>query len=178
MKIDVTKTVQANFLALVIDANATASGLSLSQFTLGTVAVLTGNATKNSQVVLTAIKNMGYSGAITLNFNRLSVSSGVKTLPTAISINPADTQAIRITKVATALGLIQSEVTITGAGGGDLGTPANEDDTTVSVTVTPNASSSLYVGSALTIQLTTPDTDIPLSSIITVVDMNGFEAVT
>lgn len=179
MKIAVNKSVQENILNLIKDSNPGASAVTLDKITIGAVSALTGDVSgKNSRVTITAVPNAGFSKSVTLKFNRLPVTSGVATLPTAISILPGDSQAQRITKVATALGLIESEITVTGVGGGTLGTPANEDDTTVSVVVTPKANSSLYVGSSLTIQLTTPDVDVDLNSIITNTTLNGFEPVT
>lgn len=177
IKIDTSKSVQDNLLNLLLESYPT-SNFSLSKISFGIVTPLTGDPSgKNSQLTITAIKNLGFSGTSLFKFNRLTVSQGVPAgaLPNAISINPADTQIQRQQKVAAALGLILSEVTITGVGGGTIGTPANEDDTSVSVVVTPNGNSSLYQGNPLTIQLTTPDTDVPLSSIITNTVMNGFD---
>jgi len=177
MKINLSKTIAENMLALIHDANpSAASTVTLDKITVGPVQALTGDASgKNSQVTVTAKANMGYSQSVTIKYNRLGVNQGVNPLPASISIFPADTQAQRKTKVAAALGLMESQITVTAVGGGDIGLPANEDDTSVSVTVTPLANSSLYVGNPLNIQLTTPDTDIPLGNVVTVLVMNGFD---
>ena len=177
MKIDVSKSIAENILNLIHDANpSTVATVTLSNVTIGAVSPLTGDpSSRNSQVTVTANKNMGYSQQVTIKFNRIQVNQGVNPLPAAITIFPTDTQAQRKTKVAAALGLMESEITVTAVGGGIIGTPANEDDTSVSVTVAPIANSSLYIGNGFNIQLTVPDADIPLGTVITVLVMNGFD---
>ena len=179
MRIDVSKTVSQNLLALILQANP---GLSMreDQITFGVAAELTGDATgKNSQVRVTAVANKGFSGFRDIKFNRLLVSEGVAALPTTISVNPADTPAQIRAKVAEALGLIEAEVEITGVPGENgQAFPENEDDTSVSVTVAPIANSTLYRGASISIQLTVPDTDVPLGTAIANDNMDGFDPVT
>lgn len=177
MKINLSKTVQENFLDLIHEANpGTTATVTTDKVTFGEVTP-SGDPNLNSQVTVNARPNRGYSQSVVIKFHRLGMSSGVKPLPSAIQIFPSDTPAQRKTKVAAALGLMESEITVTGVGGGVIGTPENEDDTSVSVVVTPISTSALYTGDPLTIKLTVPDTDIPLNQVITVTTMNGFEPV-
>lgn len=184
MQINVTKTAFENLIDLIIDANSGLSGsLTPAKVTAGTPVAEAGTGGRNSKVTLTAVPNAGYSGTVDVNYTRLGMSSGVASVPSAIAINPSDTQAQIKTKIATALGLIQSEIDYYYEGSpqddttNPIDIPVNEDDTSILVSVQPKAGSLLYVGAALEIQLTVPDADIPLNVAIAVTDLNGFDAV-
>lgn len=176
MLIDLMKSVDQNILDLVIAKNPGLT-MSLSQVGVGAAAELVGDpSTRNTSVLLTATGNAGFSGTRTIKYNRLDVAAAVFSLPTTVSINTADTQEQIKEKVATALGLMLSEVTIVNAtGGGDMDIPANEDDTSSMARVTAIGTSKLYVGTH-DIQLTIPDADIPLSEAIEFDIMDGFDS--
>lgn len=183
MLINTSKTAIENLIDLIVNDNPSLASANLgAKVTIGAPSEFIQGAL-NTQVLLTAIPNAGFSGTKTVKYTRLGMSSGVASVPSAISINPADTQAQIKTKIAAALGLIEAEIDFVYEGQpqdddtNPIDIPVNEDDTSVLVSVQPKAGSLLYVGAALQIQLTVPDADIPLGDAITVDELSGFDPV-
>lgn len=186
MNIDLLKSPDQNILDLVIAKNV-GLVMTLSQVAVGVAAALVDDpSARNTEVTLTATANAGFSGSRVIKYNRLGLDSGVVSLPSAVNINPADDVPTIKTKLATALGLMESELDFT-FGGDTLEVaesttpgiliPENEDDTSKVIVVAAKSASKLYVGTALNVQLTVPDTDIPLASAIEFDVMDGFDAV-
>lgn len=188
MNIDLLKSVDQNILDLIIAKNVGLE-MTLEQVTIGAASELVDDPSgRNSQVTLTALANKGFSGSRVIKYNRLGLDSGVAALPATINVNPSDTAEQLKTKACAALGLMESEVdvlvsfdsteyTLADAVTGSI-FPENEDDTSVSfIFRVPAAGSKLYIGSDVTVQMTVPDTDIPLSVAIADDVMDGFDAV-
>lgn len=74
---DLTQTGETLILQMANDANPNLSAgpLSATNVTLGTVSTLTG--TPNSAIALTAVANQGYSGSVTVTYNRLDIQTSV-----------------------------------------------------------------------------------------------------
>jgi len=171
MKINLALSALANVFALLNDANP-GKGFSETNVTLAAPEVAAGNGGRNTSVLLTAIVDAGYSGTATANYTRQELVAG-GAIATAkdvdVAILPSDTDAVILTKVATALGLLESELTIA-----DLIAPTSENNPGTA-DIVANVDSYLYVGT-YSVTLTIPDEDIPLSEALAVSDLNGFEA--
>lgn len=165
MNIDISKTGVENVYALINADNSTAH--SAATVTLGVPAVRTPDANpRNTTLVLTAVVGGGFTGTDTLTYTRLGMGSGVVTPSFDFEVDGDTTAASFKTQVATALGLREDQITITGT------LPAAEgEDTTM--TVAAVADSLLYVGSqALSVSWPVPQ--VPLD--LTTKDLSGFEA--
>lgn len=173
MKINLQLSAVANFLAILNAANP-GKNFSETNLTLGAPQEQTeGAGGRNTSVLLTAIQDAGFSGTRTVNYTRQSLTVG-GAIATAKAVDVlvlgTDTDAEILTKVAGALGLMESELTIS-----DVVIPANENDASGTATITASATSLLYTG-AYNVQLEVADVDVPLNDAITVIDLDGFEA--
>lgn len=164
--IDVAKSALQNICDLVNEVNS-GLGISATSVTAGTPSVITEPDVdgRNTSVVLTAVSGQGYSGSKSINYARLGMDSGVVTPVTSVTVLEADNQAEVQTKVATALGLIGSELAFTAYTAAQVGTDGT-------ITVGPATNSLLYVGATKDVALTISSID--LSSSITTTDTNGF----
>lgn len=169
-KINASLTAAENILAIANalnpDLNATAENV-----TLGLPTVSAGTGGRNTAITLTAIANQGLSGSQTFAYTRLALAAGqaiatAKAIPVVIA--PADTDAEVLTKVATALGLIESQVALS-----NIVRPVDED-TNGSADVGVVANSLLYTGT-YAVTLTVPDTDVPMDEAAPVTDLDGFD---
>lgn len=170
MKINIALSAVANFLALLNNDNP-GKAFSATNVTLGTPTVAAGTAGRNTEIVITAVENQGYSGTETVSYTRQELAAGAaiataKDIP--VSVAPADTDAEILTKVATALGLLESELTIS-----NVVDPENES-TPGSADITADVDSLLYTGT-YSVTLSVPDADVPLADAITTTDLSGFE---
>jgi len=170
-KVNLALTASANVLALINAANPALNATD-TQVTLGTPSVEAGTGGRNTSLIVTAIDNQGFSGTQTFAYTRQALASGAavataKAVPFAIA--PGDTNAQILTKAATALGLLESELTIA-----NVVQPTNET-TPGSADIVANVASLLYTGTYAA-TLTVPDADVPLSSVATVTDLSGFDA--
>lgn len=165
MKIDISKTAIENVFALINADNG--STHDAATVTLGVPAVRTPDANpRNTTLVLTAVVGGGFTGTDTVTYTRLGMGSGVVTPSFDFETDGDTTNASFKTQVATALGLREDQIQITGT------LPAAEGDETT-MTVAAIADSLLYVGSqALTV--TWPVPQVPLD--LTTKDLSGFEA--
>lgn len=173
MKVNLQLSPVANFLAILNAANP-GKNFSESNLTLGAPTELVGgNGGRNTSVLLTAIQDAGFSGTHTVNYTRQTLAAGAA-IPTAnavsVLVQGTDTDAEILTKVASALGLLESELTISA-----ITIPANENDTSGQATITAVSTSLLYIGSYV-VELDVADEDVPLNDAITVSDLDGFEA--
>lgn len=172
MKINLQLSPVANFLAILNAANP-GKNFSEANLTLGAPTELVGgNGGRNTSILLTAVQDAGFSGTRTVNYTRqpLAVGRAIATAKaTDVLVLGTDTEAEILTKVAGALGLLESELTLS-----DVEIPANENNDGSAV-ITAKASSLLYVGS-YTVTLEVADTDVPLNDAITTVDLDGFDA--
>lgn len=170
-KINPSITAQENVLALVNSANAGLNA-TLAKVTVGAPSVAAGTGGRNTSVTFTAIANQGFSGSQTFSYTRLALASGqaiaaAKDIPVVIAASDTDNQVK--TKIATALGLLESEFTLS-----NIVRPVNED-TPGSADVVANVSSLLYTGTYAAV-LDIPDADVPLDEAATTTDLSGFDA--
>ena len=171
MQINVAKTAQENLIDLIIDANPGKS-LAANQFTAAAPSAITPVGALNTSIVLSAVVGQGYgAGDVTFRYTRLPLSSGQAVPVTSVQVAEGDDQAASLAKVIAALGILASEVDAS-----DYAAPA-DSDTPGMITLTPKATSVLYVGSADVIELTLPaEAEPTLAETFTVTDLNGFEA--
>ena len=170
-KINPAITAAENVLALVNAANPSLNA-TLSQVTLGNPSAVAGTGGRNTSITFTAVANQGFSGSQTFSYTRQALAAGAaiataKDLP--VTIAEGDSNAQILTKVATALGLLESQVQI-----GNVVQPTDEA-TPGSADITPIANCLLYTGSYEVI-LALPDTDVPLNEAAATTDLDGFEA--
>jgi hypothetical protein len=170
-KVNLTLSASANVLALINAANPALNATD-TQVTLGTPSVAAGTGGRNTSLIVTAVSNQGFSGEQIFAYTRQALASGAaiataKAVPFAIA--PGDTNAQILTKAATALGLLESELTLA-----NIVQPVNET-TPGSADVVANVASLLYTGTYAA-TLTVPDADVPLDEAATVTDLSGFDA--
>lgn len=170
-KINTAISAQENVLALV---NAANPGLNatLAQVSIGLPVVAAGTAGRNTEVTVTAVVDQGFSSSVVVAYTRRALSVGqaiatAKAVP--VQILESDTDAQVLSKVATALGLIEAEVSLA-----NIVRPTNENSPG-SADVSADGDSLLYTG-VYSVELTVPDADVPLDEAVVVTDMNGFDA--
>lgn len=172
MKINLAKTASENLIALILEANAGKS-LAANQFTAAVPSVVYPPVgALNTSIVLSAVVGQGYAaGDATFRYTRLGLNSGVQGSPvTTLEVLATDDQAASATKVLAAMGILASEVDVT-----DYTAPA-DSSTPGYITLTPKATSLLYVGDEVIIELTVAASPPTLGETFTVTDLNGFEA--
>ena len=171
MKVDITKSASANLLAALnldnVGLNATEA-----QVTFGLPSVVSGTAGRNTQVTITAVANQGFAGTKDVTYTRqaLVAGEGIATAKAvSVLIVAGDTDAQVLTKVATALGLVESEVSLA-----NIVRPVDES-TPGSADVVADTDSLLYTGTFAAV-LTVADADVSLEDAITTDELNSFEA--
>lgn len=171
MQINVAKTAQENLIDLIIDANPGKS-LAANQFTAAAPVVIPDDAGRNTTVTLSAVVGQGYgAGDVTFKYTRLPLTSGQATPVTTVTVVEGDDEAASLAKVISALGILASEVDAS-----DYAAPADAS-TPGMITLTPKATSALYVGDAVVIELDIAgEVEPTLAETFTVTDLNGFEA--
>lgn len=184
MNIDISKSPQQNLLDLVNSTNsATSLALQLNQFTIGTPSVIEPDAQeRNTQIVLTAVPNAGYSGTKTIKYRRINTGQAVPNPNAPITILPSDTQDVIKQKIATALNLRLDQLTFVvdgsdwASGTNEIPIPTDEDTPVTIVSVIGIANGLLYDSDNwFTVTLVVPDADIPLEDAIVISDLDGFD---
>jgi hypothetical protein len=170
-KVNTSITAAANVLALINAANPSLNATE-AQITAGVPTAAAGTGGRNTTITYTAIDNQGFSGTQTFSYTRQALVAGqgiatAKAVP--VQILEGDTDAQVKTKVATALGLIESEISLS-----DIVRPVDES-TPGSADVDAIANSLLYTGT-YAVTLTVPDADVPLNEAASVTDLDGFDA--
>jgi hypothetical protein len=170
-KVNTSITAAANVLALINAANPSLNATE-AQITAGVPTTAAGTGGRNTAITYTAVDNQGFSGTQTFSYTRRALASGeaiaaAKAIPVVIA--EGDTDAQVKTKVAVALGLIESEIALS-----DIVRPADES-TPGSADVDAIANSLLYTGT-YAVTLTVPDADVPLDEAASVTDLDGFDA--
>lgn len=170
MKVNVAKTASENLIALILDSNAGKS-LAANQFTAAAPSAITPVGALNTSIVLSAVVGQGYAaGDATFRYTRLPLTSGVQGAPVlTVEVLESDDQAAIIAKVTAAMGILASEVDAEVVAPVDSNTPGD-------ITLTPKATSVLYVGEAVIIELTVAANPPTMAETFTVTDLNGFEA--
>jgi hypothetical protein len=98
------------------------------------------------------------------------MDSGKAVPVTTLQVLAADNQAAVQTKVAVALGLLESDLTFSAY------TAAVDDTTPGTITVAPAANSLLYVGASKTVEITVPAVAAPdLEDEIVIDELSGFD---
>jgi len=171
MKVNIALTAAANLLA-ALNGDNVGLGASAANVTFGAPAVVAGAGGRNTEVVITAIADQGFSGTQVISYTRQALSAGaaiatLKAVPFGIA--PGDTNAQILTKAAAALGLIEDELTIA-----DVVQPVDEN-TPGSANIVAKVTSLLYTGT-FAAELTVPDADVPLNEAITNSDLTSFDA--
>ncbi|MNQ14300.1 hypothetical protein D3C85_272460 [compost metagenome] len=168
MKINLTKTPLENLVLQIVEDNA-GLVLTAAQVTAGAPSVFGGDP-QNTQVTLTAVEGQGFTGTKLVKYVRLDMNSGVAVPVTTLEVLAADNQAAVQTKVAAALGLIETELTFSAY------TAAVDDTTPGTITVAATAGGLLYAGAAKTIAITVPAVPDPdLEDEIVIDELSGFD---
>ncbi len=166
MKINTAISASANLFALVNSDNALT--LNATKVTPGVPAPRTPGADpSNTTLTFTAIADQGYFGTVDVTYTRLGMSSGVTTPIFDFLTDGDTTNASLLAAAAASLGLIASEIQITGT------LPAADGDTTT-VSLSAKAGSLLYIGSQ-DLNLEWPADAIDLAEAVAVTQLNGFE---
>ncbi len=168
MPINATLTALENLLALINAANTT-QVMTPSEVSTGAPVI---NATGlNTSVIVTSLANEGFTGAVTVNYNRRGLTDSVVTPNfTLAGVTINDTNATVLAKIAAQLGLVASELTFTGAlnymgpGGSSTGSIAS------------NPGSLLYIDGSNQV-ITLNWVAIPMSTAVTNLNLAGFTAV-
>lgn len=172
MKVNLLLSPVANLLAVLNAANPGKS-FNETNVSFGVPADLVGgNGGRNTSIEITALQDAGFSGTATVNYTRqaLIVGGAIATAKAVkVLVMGTDTEAEILTKVATSLGLMESEITI-----GGVTIPVNENNDG-EATITAVAGSLLYTGNYL-VTLEVADVDVPLTTAITTFDLDGFDA--
>lgn len=170
-KINLALTAQENILALINAANP-ALNATLAQVSVGVPSAVAGAGGRNTEVTFTAILDQGFSGSQTFAYTRRALAAGeaiatAKAVP--VQILESDNDAQVAAKVATALGLLASEISLD-----SIVRPTSENNPG-SADVVANVNSLLYTGT-YAVELTIPDADVPLAEAASVTDLDGFDA--
>lgn len=170
MKINVSISALENLIAQILADNA-GQTLTAAQFTAGAPTVYDiPEDDRNTEITLTAVEGQGYTGSVAFHYTRLDLNSGVAVPVTSVQVASGDDMAASLAKAAAAMGLIAEEID-----GSDFTAPV-DDQTPGSLTLTPKATSLVYVGAPVTIALTVPaETDPAMGDTFTTTDLNGFE---
>lgn len=186
MQINSSLTALGNLLAQVTADNAGWSVITEAIAAVQSVSAVTPDADGRNTVVV--IGADGYSDQESFTYTRRGLGDSVNPAPTAISLQGTESAADVAALVATALGLVKSEVSFNAAfinADGTITLPAAAADGSVtgSVQVVSATGSLLYVdGSTLSLavnfpsQVVTPPAQPTLAAITTVTALSGFSA--
>lgn len=170
MQINTSLTALANVYALINAANALT--LDSTKATVGAPVVRVPDANpRNTTITLTAVDGGGYEAGTTVDvtYTRLGMGSGVAVPEFGFFTDGTTTPAAFKTAVAVSLGLLESDITLTG----DL--PDTEGET-VTIVLAAAANSLLYVGSQnLTVEW--PQGEPTMAEAVTVTSLDGFDPV-
>jgi hypothetical protein len=150
---------QANLLALLqtkvnssAAAGATPVVLSAASISFGTPLAVAqtdpAGKTYNTAVIVTAQPGSGFEGSTTVYYNRIALADSVLAPQSSYTLPDAADNGTVIEQVAQALGLIPSEITLSGT----VARPADGSSQTLDVLA--NAGSGLYTSTAFQITLT------------------------
>lgn len=171
MQINTSLTALANVYALINAANALT--LDATKATVSAPVVRAPDANpRNTTVTLTAVDGGGYEAGSTIDvtYTRLGMGSGVAVPEFGFFTDDTTTPAAFKTAVATSLGLIESEIVLTG----DL--PDAEGES-VTIVLAAKAGSLIYIGSQnLTVEW--PQGEPTMAEAVTVTALDGFDPVT
>lgn len=166
MKIDVSKTAQANLLALVNLKGAQA--VTADQVTFS-AASTNSSGSKNTVVTLTAVSGKGFSGTVDLRYNRLGLDKGVASPNTTLVVAEGSSTTTLLTQAASQLGLREDQIEWAS------GTTVPADGQSSQATLQAKSSSYLYVGT-LQLTLDNPAEPVALSSNYGDGELDGFDA--
>ena len=172
MKVNISISPLANVLAAINAANTAAgTNITAGQVTAAAPAIVAGTAGRNTAVTLTGVNGQGIEGSRTFAYTRQSLAGGAvpTTAPASILVVAGDTQAETLTKVATALGLLESELDASA-----FTAPADQT-TPGTITITAHTVSLLYVASRV-VALNFADTDVAFADVAPTTDLDGFDA--
>lgn len=156
MKIDPSKTSFTNLVALVTERNPQAK-LNSNNVSFGAASPLTdATGVSNSQITLTATKNLGYSDSVVIKYKRVTFDQAYPSFPNTFAVAAADTAAAVTARITAALGTLTSEFTINSGNAITLPTAVNQS---VNVTITAKTTSKIFQPGAsktITLQFTLP----------------------
>lgn len=173
MKINLGISPLANVLALVNEKNG--SSLTDQQVTAGLAIVTDESPGDNTKVTLTGIAAQGYKDSATYFYGRYNLLDGVSPDPDRVLITSTDTQAQIRTKVASAFGLMESEIVVNE--NNDVTIPSSGNEI-VTVNMSSKEGSLLYVPDTRALKVVASDVDIPLSVAIPNLTLPGFTGFT
>lgn len=171
MKIDATKSAIQNVIDL-INAGNTGLNLTAAQVTFGAPVDKTDSGDgRNSTVTATAVANQGFTGSVDVNYVRRPLNDSVLNPVFSTNVDDGVDKATIISSIAPALGLVASELDLTG----DITRPGSGDTSTVTLTV--KAGSLLYLAAATQdITLNWAHHDTSLATAVATTDLPGFDA--
>ena len=174
MKVNLALTASANLLALIkgtVGNETAAASLTEAMFTIGAPAVRVPDANpSNTTVVLTAVAGQGIEtgSTKTITYTRNALDSK-QTAPGNVIVVAGDSEASVKTKIATAYGLLESELIF-----GAITVPGEGETETVTVEVA--ATSLLYVDAdGIIVTIENPAEPADFDSFVPQGQLDGFE---
>jgi hypothetical protein len=171
-QINPSLTALGNLLAAVNTAN-TGQTITTAQVTAGTANVQAADGEgRNTNVVLTAVANQGYTGTVTVSYIRLGLATSIASPNWNFAGSSGQTAASIISALATTNNLVATELQLENPTNNDViaGPITNEPATLNLVSIT---GSLLYVdGSTETITFTWT---VPLSTAVATTALEGFD---
>lgn len=145
-----------------------ASTLTLAAIAYGLPTAVTGtNPNPDTQISLSAKTGSGYSGAVTVSYNRVQLSTIPGSRPTTFSLGSAKNISDLIPEINLAY---QINLTVADYGDGPLPTFTGQPNETHPFQVAALADSVVYEG---VMSLTVHANDIPLATVITTQNLTG-----
>jgi hypothetical protein len=175
--IDPTKSALDNLLVLVNAAN-TGQTISDTQVTAAAATVKTDTGDgRNTSVVLSAVAGQGYNGSQTVNYTRRGLNDSVTSPNFNHTATVGDTAAAIIAAVATANGLVASELHLEAPGAPGVPVTGAINNSPATLNLVSAAGSLLYIdSSSQAITFTWNEPSVALSTAIATVNLVGFDA--
>lgn len=164
VKIDPTKNATENLIRLLNDANPDYV-FSTESVTDGAISDYAGGDL-NTEVVITAIKNMGFSGSTVIAYRRLTLDESVLPITKPVRVAMGDTLLTLPDRLAGVLGLVRSDIDFT-----QVTLPTAPIPFSL-VKIVPKTTSKLYLGTDV-LEVELVDIDIVIDN--QTEDVNGVE---
>lgn len=167
---DYSKRPQAIILDLIKDFNPAAASLTEELLSWGLPTIHAGELPRNTDLTITAAEGSGYSGEVTLNYNRVNLGAFPGADAISLPIGNASNVSELLGELNAALGVnIEPGDIVDGEIPAFPGEAPNE---TVQVTLTFSADNLVFQGSYT---FTVEANDIPLNTVITTTELDGLE---
>lgn len=112
----VNKSISAfqNLLDLIELSNPNPIVVGHDQVTVGALTVLDAGTGYNCEIVLNAVAGKGFTGSVTIRYNRMKLADAIALNPTSVEMAADTTAAQAIDLIATKYALINNEIEILG----------------------------------------------------------------